>query len=91
MIWKIIEHSHVHPLKNQKILLFNVYPCTAVHKINCSSFSKVTFESPVFLEIIHGDICGLFCYFMVLIDVFTRGSHVCLLSTRNVAFVRLLA
>ena len=28
---------------------------------------------------------------MVLIDVSTRWSHVCLLSTRNVVFFRLLA
>ena len=28
---------------------------------------------------------------MILIDVSTRWSHVCLLSTRNVAFARLLA
>ncbi|KAK9161297.1 hypothetical protein Syun_007638 [Stephania yunnanensis] len=28
---------------------------------------------------------------MVLIDASTRWSHVCLLSTRNVAFARLLA
>ena len=32
-----------------------------------------------------------FCYFMVLIDASTRWSHVCLLSSRNVAFSRLLA
>ena len=55
-------------------------------------------ESPVFLERIHGDICGPihppcgpFHYFMVLIDASTRWSHVCLLSTRNVAFARVLA
>ena len=55
-------------------------------------------ESLIFLERTHGDICGPihppygpFHYFMVLIDVSTRLSHVCLLSTRNVAFVRLLA
>ena len=55
-------------------------------------------ESPVFLERIHGDICGPihppcghFRYFMVLIDASTRWSHVCLLSTRNVVFARLLA
>ena len=30
-------------------------------------------------------------YFMVLIDASTRWSHVCLLSTRNIAFARLLA
>src|ERR1017187_6135398 len=35
--------------------------------------------------------CGPFRYFMVLIDASTRWSHVCLLSTRNVAFARLLA
>jgi hypothetical protein len=45
-----------------------------------------------------GDICepihpprGSFMYFMVLIDASTRWSHVCLLSTRNVAFARLFA
>ena len=55
-------------------------------------------ESLAFLEHIQGDICGPihppsgpFRYFMVLIDVSTRWSHVCLLSTRNVAFSRLLA
>ena len=30
-------------------------------------------------------------YFMALIDASTRESHVCLFSTRNVAFARLLA
>ena len=55
-------------------------------------------ESPVFLERIHGDICGPihppcgpFHYFMVLIDASTTWSHVCLLSTRNVSFGRFLA
>ena len=54
-------------------------------------------KSPVFLKHIQGDICGSthppsgpFCYFMVLIDVSSQWSHVCLLSTRNVAFARLL-
>ena len=62
------------------------------------SINKIMSESPVFLERIHGDICGPihppcgpFRYFMVLIDASTRWSHVCLLSTRNVAFARLLA
>ena len=35
--------------------------------------------------------CGPLCYFMILIDVSTRWSHVCLISTLNVAFARLLA
>ena len=55
-------------------------------------------ESSGSLERIHGDICGPihppcgpFHYFMILIDVSTKWSHVCLLSTRNVAFARLLA
>jgi hypothetical protein len=54
-------------------------------------------KSPRFLERIQGDICGLihpscgpFRYFMVLVDASTRWSHMCLLSTRNLAFVRLL-
>ena len=44
------------------------------------------------------DICGPihpssgpFQYFMVLVDASCRWSHVCLLSTRNVVFARLLA
>ena len=46
---------------------------------------------------IQGDIYGLihpssgpFRYFMVLVDASCKWSHVCLLSTRNVAFARLL-
>jgi hypothetical protein len=55
--------------------------------------SKVIVKSPSFLHIIYGDICGPihppcrpFRYFMILIDVSTRWSHVCLLSTRNITF-----
>ena len=62
------------------------------------SISKVGFESPSFLQRIQGDICGPihppsgpFRYFMVLIDASARWSHVCLLSSRNIAFARLLA
>ena len=96
-----LEHSHGHPLKNQKIILPNEYPCVACSQgklIVIPFFSKVTFESPVFLERIHGDICeplhppcGPFCYSMVLIYASMRWSHVCLLSTQNIAFARLLA
>ena len=66
--------------------------------IVCSSPAKIRHESLAFLERIQGDICGPihppsgpFRYFMVLIDASTRWSHVSLLSTCNVAFVRLLA
>jgi hypothetical protein len=101
MMRRIIENSHGHPLKNQKILLPSDYPCAACSQgklIIKPSPSKVIVESPSFLQRIHGDICGPihppsgpFRYFMVLIDVSTRWSHVCLLSTRNVAFAILLA
>ena len=101
MIQRIIEHSNGHPLKNQKILLPNELSCEACSQgklIVRPSINKIMSESPVFLERIHGDICGPihppcgpFRYFMVLIDASTRWSHVCLLSTRNVAFARLLA
>ena len=76
-------------------------PCTACLQgklIVRPLFSKVTFESPIFLERIHRDICGPihppcghFRCFMVLIDASMRWSHVCLLSTRSVVFARLLA
>ena len=101
MMRRIIGQSHGHPLKNQKIFLpdeFSCDPCSQGKLIVRPSFNKIMSESPVFLEGIHGDICrpirppcGPFRYFIVLIDVFTRRSHVCLLSIRNVAFSRLLA
>ena len=86
---RIIEQSHGHPLKNQKFILPNEFSCDLCSQgklIVRPSFNKIMSESPVFLEIIHGDICGHFhppCgpfrYFMVLIDASTRWSHVCLL------------
>ena len=101
MMHRIIEHSHGHPLKNQKILSPNEYSCVVCSQgklIVRSSFTKVISESPVFLERIYGDICesihpscGPFHYFMILIDASTKWSHVCILYTRNVAFARLLA
>jgi hypothetical protein len=59
---------------------------------------KIQAEPLKFLERIQGDICGPiqplsgpFRYFMVLIDASTRWSHVCLLSTWNHAFAKLIA
>ena len=82
MMRRIIKQSHGHPLKNQKILLpdeFSCDPCSQGKLIVRSSFNKIMFESLVFLERIHGDICGPihppcgpFRYFMTLID----ASHV---------------
>ena len=61
--------------------------------------SHLKFKIPLkFLERIQGDICGpmqptsgAFRHFMVLIDASTRWSHVCLLSTRNHAFAKIIA
>ena len=82
MMHRIIEHSHRHPLKNQKILLPNEYSCAACSQCKLivrPSFTKVISESPIFLKRIHGDICGPihppcgpFNYFMILIDASTR-------------------
>ena len=62
------------------------------------SFIKVIFESLVFLERRHEDTCGSihppcgsFCYFMILIDIPIKRSHVCLLFAWNIAFIRLFA
>jgi hypothetical protein len=63
-----------------------------------SSKNKIENESPLFLERIQGNICGIispprgpFKYFMILIDTSTRWSHICLLTTKNIIFTRLLA
>ena len=100
MMRRIIENSHGHPLKNQKIFQSNEFSCTVRSQgklIIRPSPVKIGIESPTFLEQIQGDICGPihpsygpFRYFMVLVDASTRWSHVCLLSTRNLAFARLL-
>ena len=101
MIRRIIQNCNGHPLTSRQILVTDGYTCATCSKgklIIRPSFKKVTFEPPAFLERIQGDICGPihpssgpFHYFMVLIDTSTRWSHVCLLSSRNVVFARLLA
>ncbi|KAJ1284098.1 hypothetical protein BS78_03G178100 [Paspalum vaginatum] len=59
---------------------------------------KIRAEPLQFLKKIKGDICdpiepasGPFGYFMVLIDASTRWSHVCLLSTQNHVFVKIMS
>ena len=102
MMRKISENTHGHPLKDQKFPQSgNTTPCTSCSLgklIVRPSPVKVENESPRFLERIQGDICGPihppsgpFRYFMVLIDASSRWSHVCLLSTRNMAFAKFLA
>ena len=98
---KIIENSCGHSLKCQQIPQSKDFSCGACSKgklIIRLSPRKIESESLTFLERIQGDIygpihspCGPFRYFMVLIDASTRWSHVCLLSSSNLAFARLLA
>ena len=78
---QIIENSHGHPLKNQKILLPSDYPCSACSQgsqgklIIRPSPSKIVIESLYFLERIQSDICKPmhpssrpFRYYMILMD-----------------------
>ena len=101
MMRRIISHSNGHNLKTKDFPNQEDFVCADCAKgklILRPSYLKVKVESPVFLERIHGDICGPinpmsgpFRYFMVLIDASTRWSTVCLLSTRNHAFARLIS
>ena len=101
MMCLIVQNSNGYPLTSRQILKSHDFSCTACSQgklILRPSFTKIASESLTFLERIQGDICGPihlpsgpFHYFMVLIDVSTRWSHVCLLSTWNVAFSILLA
>ena len=101
MMQRIIKNSCGQSLKNQRILQFNEFSCAACSQgklLIRPSPTKIRFENPTFLERIQGDVCGLihppcgpFRYFMMLIDASTRWSHVCLLSSRNMAFAKLLA
>ena len=97
MMCRILKSSHGHKLR----LYVGLPPCKAcsLGKLNTQpSHTKIIHNPPKFLQKIQGDICGPiqptcepFRYFMVLVDASTRWSHVCLLSTRNAAFAKLLA
>ena len=98
---KIICSSIGHNLNKAKFPQSSDFVCTACAKgklILRPSHLKIKNEQLKFLEHIQGDICGpiqplsgSFRYFMVLIDASTRWSHVCLLSTRNHAFAKIIA
>jgi hypothetical protein len=97
---KIIENYTDHDLKDVKFLKSNDFVCTscAMGKLILrSSPLKIHTEPLRFLDRIQGDIYGSiqplydpFRYFMVLIDAYTRWSHVCLLSTHNHAFTKFM-
>ena len=101
MMRYIVQNSNGHPLTSRQLLKSHDFSCTACSQdklIIRLSFTKIASESPAFLERIQGDSCrpihspsGPFSYFMVLIDPSSRWFHVCLFSTRNVTFSRLLA
>jgi hypothetical protein len=72
--------------------------CATEKLILRPSHLKIKAEPLKFLERIQGDICGPitptsgpFRYFIVFIDTSTRWSHVCLLSTRNHAFAKIMS
>ena len=101
MLRRILHQSNGHSLTTGHIFNhtnYNCLACTQGKFITRPSSLKVDSDTPQFLERIQGDICGPidptsgpFRYFMFLIDASTRWSHVCLLSTRNLAYARLLA
>ena len=100
MIRRMINNFQDIPLKleylTQVKTRFRV-PCAQGKLVIRPSFHKEPYESPIFLEHIHGDIhgpvhrpSGPFYYFMGVKDASLRFSHVTLLSTRNMALPRLL-
>jgi transposase InsO family protein len=101
MTRKIMSNSSGHGMSNKKFpesLDFMCTSCATGKLMLRPSHLKIQAKPLKFLERIQGDICGPiqplsgpFRYFMVLIDASTRWSHVCLLSTRNHAFAKLIA
>jgi hypothetical protein len=96
---KIIGNCIGHNLtKISKTSDFICIACATEKLILRPSPFKIHTEPLKFIERIQGDICGPiqpisgpFRYFMVLIDTSTRWSHVCLLSTRNHTFAKIMA
>ena len=97
---KIISNSNGHELNIAKFPKSSDFMCTSCATgklILRPSHVKIQNEPLNFIERIQDDICGPiqstygpFRYFIVLIDASTRWSHVCLLSTRNHAFAKIL-
>ena len=95
---KVLSPSHYASLTMSKTHHSFCKACSLAKIGSRPSYAKNTKENISFLQRIQGDICGPihpecgpFRYFMVLVDASTRWSHVALLSTRNVAFAKLLA
>ena len=97
---RILKSSHGQPLTRSlgSIQEIACPTCSMGKLITKPSYDKIRSTPSIFLQRIRGDICGLihppcepFRYFMVLVDVSTRWSHMCLLSTRNTVFFKQLA
>ena len=101
MMQNIVKNANGHNLKTKEFPNQEDFLCLTCAKgklITRPSILKIREELPSFLERIQSDICGPitplsrpFRYFMVLIDASSGWSHVCLLSTRNHAFARLMS
>ena len=101
MMRKIISNCIGHNLNNAKFPQHSHFICTTCvtgKLILRPSYHKIHAEPLKFLERIQENICGpiqplsgSFRYFMVLIDASTQWSHVCLLSTRNHAFAKIMS
>jgi hypothetical protein len=101
MMRKITCNSIGHNLPTTSFPKSKDFICTicAIGKLILRpSYLKIKAEPLKFLERIQGDICGPitptsrpFKYFMVRIDTSTRWSHVCLLSTCNHAFAKIMS
>jgi hypothetical protein len=101
MMRKIISNFVGHNLPIKRFPKSSDFICTtcATGKLIIKpSHLKFKNETLNFLERIQGEICspipslsGPFRYFVVLIDASTRWSHVCLLSTCNHTFAKLIA
>ena len=101
MMRNIINNSQGHNINVKKFLNqedFMCHACATGKLITRPSICKVKDEIPIFLARIQGDICGPiqplsgpFRYFMVLIDASSKWSHVCLPSTPNHAFAKLIS
>jgi hypothetical protein len=101
MMRKIKSNSIGHNLPTTNFPKSKDFVCTlcATGKLILRpSLLKIKADPLKFLEIIQEDICGPitpnsgpFRNFIVLIDASTRWSHVCLLSTRNHAFAKIMS
>jgi hypothetical protein len=102
MAWSTCSSRHKDDEKNHrqfpKSKDFICTTCATGKLILRPSHLKILAELLKFLERIQGDICGPitptpgpFRYFMILIDTCTWWSHVCLLSTCNHAFAKMMS